>query len=419
MIEVRYYYSACVGLRTPDASVLCDPWFTEGAYDGAWYQFPRLEKPLETIPRHDAVYISHIHPDHYDPTFLRAYRSRHPGVRFWIGAPAAGANILEAKMRRDGFSPEVVTRIRVGDSEWCILPNRVGPTPVDSALLVKHRGHVVANLNDNPFDAEQLTEIREFVGDDELRIALLPFTGAGPYPQTYYRDPDTLREKASAKKLDFFDRYDALRRALSAGVNIPFAGQYILGGRLSELNAFRGVADAVEILVRDPRAIVLADGGHATIDSESLVASDARTECHPNAAMQRAIDAIATRPLDAERYFGALPVDAIPFERLLLAAYESALRRNLCDTTYYFSIRVGDRYFVFDTNRKRAWCEWRDEPFREEPRSEIEIDPRYLYGLLTGVFHWNNAEVGSQFRVHRVPDHYNERAQAVLNFLRV
>ena len=42
--------------------------------------------------------------------------------------------------------------------------------------------------------------------------------------------------------------YKKLTNSLNAKVNIPFAGKYILGGKLIELNDYRGVADAVEVL---------------------------------------------------------------------------------------------------------------------------------------------------------------------------
>jgi len=46
MIKVTYYYSACVAITTPDVSILCDPWFTDGIYDGAWYQYPKIKNPM-------------------------------------------------------------------------------------------------------------------------------------------------------------------------------------------------------------------------------------------------------------------------------------------------------------------------------------------------------------------------------------
>lgn len=53
------------------------------------------------------------------------------------------------------------------------------------------------------------------------------------------------------------------------------------------------------------------------------------------------------------------------------------------------------------------------------PRSEIIIDPRYLFGLLTNVYHWNNAEVGSQYYTRRSPNVFNRKAQSFLNYLSI
>ena len=59
-----------------------------------------------------------------------------------------------------------------------------------------------------------------------------------------------------------------------------------------------------------------------------------------------------------------------------------------------------------------------DEEITLENFSEIIIDYRYLYGLLTSIYHWNNAEVGSMYLTRRVPlDNFNESVQNYLNFL--
>jgi hypothetical protein len=51
------------------------------------------------------------------------------------------------------------------------------------------------------------------------------------------------------------------------------------------------------------------------------------------------------------------------------------------------------------------------------PRSEIFMDRRYLFGLLTNVYHWNYAEVGSEYETRRKPNVLNGKAQAFLNYL--
>ena len=70
-MKVRYLYSACVEIETPKLRILCDPWFSEGAFDGSWYHFPKVKNPINIIKKPDLIYISHIHSDHYDPEFLK------------------------------------------------------------------------------------------------------------------------------------------------------------------------------------------------------------------------------------------------------------------------------------------------------------------------------------------------------------
>ena len=53
--------------------ILNDPWFSEGIYDGSWFHFPKVSDPLNSIGDVDMIYVSHVHPDHYDSKFLSEY----------------------------------------------------------------------------------------------------------------------------------------------------------------------------------------------------------------------------------------------------------------------------------------------------------------------------------------------------------
>ena len=69
MFKVVYKYSACIKIVTDDVTILCDPWFND-AYYGTWTQQNKINNIEEFIGDFDVVYISHIHPDHYDPITL-------------------------------------------------------------------------------------------------------------------------------------------------------------------------------------------------------------------------------------------------------------------------------------------------------------------------------------------------------------
>jgi UDP-MurNAc hydroxylase len=413
MIRVTYIYSACVVIETADCRLVCDPWFSEGIYDGSWYHYPPVDKPINQIGKCDFIYVSHIHPDHYDAVFLKEYLALYPKARVLIAD--FKENFLSKKMSKDGIAHERVNEIKVGQTSLSIVPNEACPDDIDSALVVKHLGHNVVNMNDNLFCEQQLNDIKNYCASP-IQIALLGYAGAGPYPQTYFRDIPTLELKAEEKKQQFFKRYRKMAAYLDAKVNIPFAGQYILGGKLARLNPYRGVSDAVEVLAFDPKACVLADGGKATIDSASLKPTALRTEAYPLSAMQSYWNDLSTRPMLYEKWF-LLPPEEIPFERLLPKAYLNALRRSHCTSDYYFCVQLAPtKWFSMNANKEAAKSDYLTSVEGLKPRSEIVIDPRYLLGLLTCIFHWNNAEVGSQFFTTRVPDHFDRDAQSFLNF---
>jgi UDP-MurNAc hydroxylase len=415
-IRVTYFYSACVRIDTPDVRVLCDPWFTPGAYDGSWFQFPRLEQPLKRIGEVDLIYISHIHPDHYDATFLRQYLQTYPRARLLIAD--FKHNHLLRKMRADGFAPEAVAALSFGTTRLDILPNEAAPdsdpNDVDSALVVRRGERSVVNMNDNAFNGSHVHQICSLC--PKLDIALLGYTGAGPYPQTYHEDPTLLRDLAGVKKREFFARYRRLREALSPRLAIPFAGKYLLGGKLAELNEFRGVADAVEVLQFDRYAVVLDDGGDASVDAETLVPTRVRTQPYSAQRVAAALQELCERPMAYESYFSEQCVPALPLTNLARKAYATAIARSTCDVDYYFCFPHGGSWIVANANKLRPAFEVRDSVVQLRPRSEVTLDPRYLFGLLTGVFHWNNAEIGSHLRVRREPDAYNRAAQRFLNF---
>ena len=415
-INVTYYYSACVRSETAELSILCDPWFSEGAYDGSWYHYPPFDNPIANIPACDFVYVSHIHPDHYDPEFLRDYTGAHPAARVIVAD--FQNNFLSGKMRSDGIAHDVVMELNVGQTFLSLVPNEDSSYDVDSALVVKRGGHSVVNMNDNLFNPNQIERILEITAGPPT-IALLGYTGAGPYPQTYYSDPSVMVSEAKKKKQRFFERYRTLRDALDPSLVIPFAGKYVLGGKLHSLNPYRGVADACEVLAFDDRAVVLADAGFGSVDTETLQPTKVRTKPYDVAKVREYVANLANRPMDYEVYFQDLPRSRMPLERLLPLAFENAHRRSVVESDYYFCIDLGDHWFAGNANRKDGECEFIEDVTSLGPRSEITIDPRYLFGLVTGVFHWNNAEVGSQYQTRRVPDVFDRDAQAFLNFLHV
>ena len=50
--------------------ILCDPWVVDGVFEGSWFHYPPLQTTINDLQDVDAIYVSHIHPDHYDQRYF-------------------------------------------------------------------------------------------------------------------------------------------------------------------------------------------------------------------------------------------------------------------------------------------------------------------------------------------------------------
>lgn len=419
-MRLRYIYSACTIIETEDLKIVSDPWFTPGIYDGSWFQYPVINDPIKTIGPADVIYVSHIHPDHYDPAFLRKYLAAYPRAQLQIGETTP--NHLLNKMRVDGFAPIVAEKFHKGNTECYILPNGgYEADNIDTAMVVRCREHSIVNLNDNPFDERQTNIILSLLPKNKVTLALLPYAGAGPYPQTYHMDQDTLHHKAARKKKQFLEVFRRYVGVLDPACVIPFAGKYWLGGPLSRLNNLRGLPDATEAAALFPeRAVVLADGGRAFIDLDTLKASATRVSPYDEQAVSRHLASLDFKGYDYEQELRPLRGHMLPLMPLLGGAYRNALPKVMLSDDYWLCIKCHqmEDYFVFNLCKDQGIKRLTDcEGF--EPRSELFIDHRYLFGLLTRLYHWNNAVIGSQFTCRRVPDVFEPKVQFFLNRFQV
>src|SRR5581483_9552773 len=225
-MSVRYVYSACLVIETPDITIATDPWFTPGAFDGSWVQYPPLERdPHECLGPVDAIYVSHIHPDHYDPAFLHQYLRRTPQTELWVGPTSSP--FLQRKMVSDGFKPRLVERIRVGDTSISAVANRAIEDDIDTALVVANDKYSVVNMNDNPFDENQVKEIRSLCPAGRPTAGFFPYSPAGPWPQTFDYEPAEMAAKSAYMKTRFLELYCQYVDEFDPDVAMPFAGQYV------------------------------------------------------------------------------------------------------------------------------------------------------------------------------------------------
>ena len=439
MFNVYYKYSACIKICTDDISIICDPWFGNDAYYGTWTQFPKTEDPVSLLGKNDYIYISHIHPDHYcNQTIKKLLKNNHK-QKILIADWGDKTNYLARKLISDGLEEnlEIRNRIEINNTLIHIIPNDTNSqSDIDTAIIVssKKSNKAVLNINDCVYNKNHFKQLKKIQQEEKINFTLfcLGYTGAGPYPQTYYSpkiDNEILIKKSQEKKINFFKRYQKAIEEIDSLYRLPFAGKYMLAGELSLLNKYRGVADALEVKNFDKKAIILDDSGNSYFDIENEKVSNEREKkyIYP--------DYIDKKINFYWREFINTNPDKTVLKRLCLTSIKRAHSKSECSENCFWSI-----YIFEDSNYlNELWehknpellydplitfnCNKIENPlqtnFNPKIHSHLFIEAKALFCVLTGITHWNNYEVGSVFQVRRIPDIHNADMQHYLNFLSV
>ncbi len=370
MLRVINYGAACCVIIGPNVRILCDPWFTDGIYMGAWEREEYIPDPLTVIGPCEYIWISHLHQDHYDPEFLHKYRTAYPAARIMTGPDSEH---LIRMMKRDGLYADHVRGF--GNRGWdaWTLPNggyEIAHDNIDSALIVTDIDSAVVNMNDCPFDQRQVDRINQLTAGKHV-TALLPYSGAGPWPQCYRMSSLACLAAADDKKKTYVTQFARYKYELRADVAVPFSAGYSLCGPLAELNPYRGIPKPQDV----PGATVLPVTG-----------AQKRPAAKPSAYAWESLPQPTNQDL----------------ERLLLQAHNR-------------SPKVDGAPLTIDLNWG-ASSSYVDATYAPALRAHetIEMDSRLLFGLLTKRFHWNNAEIGVGIKITRHGEQYDPRVFSYL-----
>lgn len=245
-MKIQCYTNACVRVSAVNgASIICDPWVHGGAFLGSWYQWPPipdnfgnslLEEPC------DGLYISHLHPDHYDPKFINEFSKARPNIPIYIAefahswlkrslqAVTGGrSKIVEVPTLAEvEVAPGLNLKIFAADTcnpEVCgvSVPCQVNPSlrGIDSIGVFSADGLKIVNAND-AMGIKLIPRIAANIGNADLLMG--HYGGASPYPQCF---PEVEDKKLASRKVIETACNMLITAAEALGVKyvMPFAGQ--------------------------------------------------------------------------------------------------------------------------------------------------------------------------------------------------
>ena len=397
--------------------LLIDPWLDDGVFEGSWCHYPPLQTTHQDLQDVDAIYLSHIHPDHYDERFfdypkdipIFILKSKYNFLCKKLNAEGY-ANVIEIESGIPHEFKEAKLTIFSPFASNVFHDSQVGNL-IDSALVAQDiDGTSAFNANDNTPDIESCKFLRNRFGSFDL--AMLNYNAAGPYPSCFRNL--SAKEKTNAHNSVLERNIRHLIECcdvLNPKTVLPFAGAYVIGGKEYEKNKFLGTTSwdhcAKEIEKQSTHNVLTLREG----DTYDLVQGISDTPYKPVDIREQESYISGTLSKLKYPYESDKPVEYSQLKRkvdtALLALRGRAQRLNLNVKSKIdifadgncFAIHSGDPEFGVNLN--------------------FYLDARLLNRILDRKSHWNNAEIGCHIEIDRNPNTYEVDAHTMMQFFHI
>ena len=229
-------------VETRDVRLVCDPWFAP-AFRASWFPFPRNDRlpdrVREALERPTHLYVSHLHGDHLDETWLATHVDRDATVLLpdyptrELERRLAALGFTRVLRTRDGEATEIADGVHVAIHVETSITDGPGG---DSALVVWDGESRLVDQND--CRTGDLGALRAHGPVDQH---WLQYSGAIWYPMVYDMPDEERAALARAKVESQFTRAMRYVEAIGAAAVVPSAGPpCFLDEELFGLNVITG-----------------------------------------------------------------------------------------------------------------------------------------------------------------------------------
>ncbi len=412
--------------------ILFDPWLDDGIFHGAWYHYPPLRFSIKDLPRFDYIYISHIHEDHCSAGTIK-YLNKDSEVILMDRAPNLDPVLNFLKI--NGFNFKKIHLIKPQ------TPQQVAPDltldmvtadpahemnySIDSGLIVQWDGYTIYNANDCPPYSGGLEYIRNKYG--KIDLALLPYAGGSGYPACYLNLSETEKLKEAARIFQAgLDGFITATKYLDPKIVMPFADQYVIAGSRSYLNKFMAhppspgaVYSATEKAGEQHRLLLLnsaqsydLETGIKSPDDEYVNHSEGDRETYIH-------DHLLEKLYDHEK-MQLNP--AVSIDRLVTYARGRLWEKQNQQAffpEYRYYLKIPDKQLIYEIDLSNPNVV-RHSPTAPlvQPYLSISANFTLMAFLLLGHISWNIADAALFLDYERVPNVYDPRLFAFVNYMK-
>jgi len=211
---------ACMYVEGDGGSLLLDPWFLGTCYWRSWWNFPEPAPELIDSLKPGAIYITHLHWDHFHGPSLRRFDKSIP-----IFVPKIPTRRMVEDLAAMGYRN--VTEIPHGGSHevWpgCRIHSyQFGPFFADSAVVISDGRTTIVDLNDCKLFGLPL---RQLTSDfPRIDFCLRSHSSASPLPYCVEGYKERFPELRSQQ--NYIDEFVNCALSIGARYAIPFASNH-------------------------------------------------------------------------------------------------------------------------------------------------------------------------------------------------
>ncbi len=434
-------------IESENVKILMDPWIEDGEYYGSWYHYPKIDKEKLDFENVTHIYVSHIHPDHFS---IKTFEALDKDIPVYIHK--YDAKFLKFNLERIGFkvyeldngkqhnlTKKVSITIFAADNcnpEICSkflgcapMESNFQSTQIDSLAVISDGKNNILNLNDCPYEIsnDAINAVMKKFGF--IDFMLVGYCGAGPYPQCFEMNNQSMIKAAESKKNHFLNLGLKFIKKIQPKFYMPFAGTYVLGGSLSHLNKYRGIPEldeALDYYISETRDI--ESKGILLNQNESFdLENNTQTKKYVKVNAKKR-DKYINEILKYKKF--QYQEDEFKSDEMILDIIPKAFER-FKSKKKQIGFNSQTKLFINISEESDLLITLSNNPTYEIVTSKsykncnlfvrLSLDNRLLFKLLNGprYAHWNNAEVGSHLSFNRYPDIFERGLYHCLYFLHI
>lgn len=393
--------------------VLCDPWIVNGVFEGSWFHYPPLKTKISDLQNVDAIYVSHIHPDHFDDRYFNFSKD------IKIILLDEGPNFLKKKLLSMGYKNllEIKNNETKDFNEFKLTifkpfashiyeESFIGNL-IDSAIAFQDNNLTAINFNDNTPTSDASKFLKERFNN--LDLAMINYNAAGPYPSCFDNLSEDQKkiEHERILKRNFNHVYEMLE-ILKPKYVLPFAGSYVLGGKNVIKNKYLGTttwdecADFLNEKKMSTKVICMRENQSFDLSQKKLSGNYERID---TVEMKKYFEKIKDEKYAYEEEGS---VDLVKLEKDLELA-----KNNLINKINKFNVDIKSNVVIKINNKDLKVIEGKDS----DRYLYCDMDLRLLRRILDRKSHWNNAEIGCHINFVRKPNKIDPDVHKALCFL--